>query len=131
MWSTLELQTQQPDDFAGTAQGAGQMQERAVPVSSAVTGRVRAEDVLAHVEGGLDEMSDEEVLENTVLAESHEELLKSHGYRLVRVTLPCAFVAAASGLLSVISPTRPCTGCVQQNVVTFGAWSGRHTGLQT
>ena len=56
-----------------------------MPVSASMGGRVRAEDVLAHVEGGLDEMSEDEQAENTALAEGHEELLKAHGYRLVRI----------------------------------------------
>ena len=53
-------------------------------VTSGTIGRVRAEDVLGHVEGGIDEMSGEEVVENAALAERHEELLRAHGYRLVR-----------------------------------------------
>ena len=80
--------------FAGVVQLAGRMQERALPVFMARSRRVRVEDVLAHVEGGVDEMSDEEVLENTVLGERHEELLNTNGYRLVRLILRCAIVAA-------------------------------------
>ena len=67
-----------------------------MPVTVAVGGRVRAEDVLAHVEGGLDEMSEDEQMENTALAERHEELLKSHGYRLVRVTSVMACLCCRS-----------------------------------
>ena len=88
----------QESEFSRTAQDAGQIQERTVPVISGTSGRVRAEDVLAHVEGGVDEMSDEEAVENAALAERHEELLRAHGYRLVRLAcvlclFTCYFIA--------------------------------------
>ena len=58
-----------------------------MPVAPRAEGRVWAEDVLARLEGGLEEMPDEERAENAALAERHEHLLRAHGYRLVR--LPC------------------------------------------
>ena len=82
-----------------------------MPVTSGTSGRVRAEDVLAHVEGGVNEMSDEAVVENAALAEQHEELLRAHGYRLVRVCFCCACVAVVCLFASIISSHSLCTGC--------------------
>ena len=45
---------------------------------------LQAEDVLAHIQGGLDDVSMDELAENAALADEHAELLTAHGYRLVR-----------------------------------------------
>ena len=44
---------------------------------------LQAEDVLAHIQGGLDDVSMDELAENAALADEHAELLTAHGYRLV------------------------------------------------
>ena len=44
---------------------------------------LQAEDVLAHIHGGLDDVSMDELAENAALADEHAELLTAHGYRLV------------------------------------------------
>ena len=45
---------------------------------------LQAEDVLGRIEGGLDDVSEDELAENAALADEHAELLTAHGYRLVR-----------------------------------------------
>lgn len=65
-------------------QGSVRMQGARDPIPYPAAGALRAEDVLASVEGGLDdEGSEEEAAENVALAERHSELLAAHGYRMV------------------------------------------------
>ena len=49
---------------------------------------LQAEDVLAHIQGGLNDVSMDELAENAALADEHAELLTAHGYRLV---WPCPY----------------------------------------
>ena len=59
----------------------------------------RADDVLANMEGGLDDdMSADEMARNAALAEEHAELLTSHGYRLVRPPFTCHGMTTAASL---------------------------------
>ena len=64
---------------------------------------MHADDVLANMEGGLDDdMSADEMARNTALAEEHAELLTAHGYRLVRPHFACQDMIIAASLRSML-----------------------------